>query len=219
MPRESGEILIPVDGGTLVGDLTVPASARAVVVFAHGSGSSRHSSRNRRVAEQLQEAGYATLLMDLLTDDEEREDLVTRRWRFDIALLGTRLVNAVDHLAQLDDTSALPVAAFGASTGAAAALDAAAMRPGRVQAVVSRGGRPDLAVQDLATVRSPTLLIVGGEDHMVIELNQQAASQLRADHDLAIVPGATHLFQEPGALDQVVRLSVDWLDRWIAPTG
>ncbi|MFW2513746.1 dienelactone hydrolase family protein [Demequina sp. SO4-13] len=219
MARESREIPLPVDGGVVVGDLAVPASARAVVVFAHGSGSSRHSARNRRVAEHLQEAGYATLLMDLLTDKEEREDLVTRQWRFDIALLGTRLVNAVDHLAQLGDTSGLPVAAFGASTGAAAALDAAAMRPARVRAVVSRGGRPDLATQDLSTVSSPTLLIVGGEDHVVIEFNEQAASHLRADHELVIVRGATHLFEEPGALDQVVQFSVDWLDRWIAPAG
>lgn len=215
MARDTEEIPLPVDGGVVIGDLTLPASARGVVVFAHGSGSSRRSTRNREVAAQVQQAGYGTLLMDLLTEHEEREDLVTRQWRFDIPLLGTRLVNAVDHLAGLEDTADLPIALFGASTGAAAALNAAVMRPERVRAVVSRGGRPDLTTQDLSAVRSPTLLVVGGEDPMVIDFNEDAATQLTTDHHLAIVPGATHLFEEPGALDQVVTLTVEWLDRWV----
>lgn len=215
---ESREIPLPVDGGVVVGDLALPASARGVVVFAHGSGSSRHSPRNREVAAQLHEAGYGTLLMDLLTEHEEREDLVTRQWRFDIPLLGTRLVDAVDHLRTYEDTAPLPIGLFGASTGAAAALNAAVMRPERVSAVVSRGGRPDLATEDLSAVRSPTLLVVGGDDRAVIGFNEDAAMRLTTDHHLAIVPGATHLFEEPGALDQVVQLTVDWLNRCL-PAG
>jgi putative phosphoribosyl transferase len=197
------------------GDLAVPAGARGVVLFAHGSGSSRRSSRNRYVAAGLQEGGFATLLMDLLTAEEEEVDVVTRELRFDIPLLSGRLVAAVDALDAMPGTEGLPVATFGASTGAAAALHAAAARPERVHAVVSRGGRPDLAGDDLGRVHAPTLLVVGGADPLVLDLNQQAAAQLHGPHELAVVPGATHLFEEPGALDEVIRLSVGWLHRWM----
>jgi dienelactone hydrolase len=194
----------------LEGDLVLPDGARAVVVFAHGSGSSRLSPRNRQVAEVLQEAGIGTLLMDLLTPDEGAADERTGHLRFNIDLLANRLTQAVDWIAANDSTSRLPVGCFGASTGAAAALVTAARRPDNVRAVVSRGGRPDLAGPMLALVDAPTLLIIGGRDRTVLELNRQAFDQLRCEKDLQIVPGATHLFEEPGALDKAAALARGW---------
>ena len=193
----------------LEGDLTIPDHARGVVIFAHGSGSSRHSPRNRRVAQQLQQAGLGTLLMDLLTADEEQVDLRSRELRFNIGLLARRLVGAVDWLADRFGGE-LPMGLFGASTGAAAALVAAAERPSQVAAVVSRGGRPDLAGPALDRVSAPTLLIVGGADPQVLTLNRQAAERLAAPHRLEVVPGAGHLFEEPGALEEVARLAGAW---------
>jgi dienelactone hydrolase len=207
-------VRVPVPGADLEGDLAVPEGARGVVLFAHGSGSSRRSPRNQQVAEGLQAAGYGTLLIDLLTEAEERIDARTRELRFDIGLLAGRLTAAADWLARTEE--ALPVATFGASTGAAAALITAADRPERVAAVVSRGGRPDLAGEALGRVRAPTLLVVGGADRQVLALNEQAAARLTAEHEIAVVPGATHLFEEPGALEQVVAHSVRWLDRWLS---
>jgi dienelactone hydrolase len=207
-------VRVPVPGAELAGDLVVPAGAKGVVLFAHGSGSGRHSPRNRRVAAGLQAAGYGTLLLDLLTEAEERIDARTRELRFDIGLLAGRLTAAADWLTQED--AALPIATFGASPGAAAALNTAAQRPDRVAAVISRGGRPDLAGEALGRVRAPTLLVVGGADRRVLELNQRAAAQLTAEHEIAVVPGATHLFEEPGALDHVVAHSIRWLDRWLS---
>lgn len=215
-PRQR-TVRMPVDGVTLDGDLTVPTSARGVVVFAHGSGSSRLSPRNRQVAAGLQQGGFATLLMDLLTVEEEKVDLRTRELRFDIPRLAARLTAAVDWLAHDEDTGALPVATFGASTGAAAALITAADRAERVRTVISRGGRPDLAGDALPRVAAPTLLIIGGNDPTVLELNKQAAARFTAEVDIAIVPGATHLFEEPGALETVVRLATGSLDRWFGP--
>jgi putative phosphoribosyl transferase len=183
------------------------------VLFAHGSGSGRHSPRNRYVAEELQQAGLGTLLIDLLTPEEEEIDLRTRHLRFDIRMLAERLVGGTDWLAQNPDTQSLRVGYFGASTGAGAALVAAAERPNVVGAVVSRGGRPDLAREDLPRVVAPTLLIVGGEDHPVIGMNREAMGQLRAEKELKIVPGATHLFEEPGALEDVARLAAGWFPR------
>ena len=204
-------------GVTLEGELTRPAEARGVVLFAHGSGSSRHSPRNRRVAALLNEAGLATLLIDLLTPAEEMVDLRTAHLRFDIGLLAERLVGATDWLTRDPETRDLSVGYFGASTGAGAALVAAAERPDIVGAVVSRGGRPDLAGPALARVQAPTLLIVGGNDLPVIRLNQEAFDQLRCEKRLVIVPGATHLFGEPGALDQVARLAREWFERYLVP--
>jgi putative phosphoribosyl transferase len=188
-------------------DLTVPEGGRGLVVFAHGSGSSRHSPRNRDVAARLVASGLATLLADLLTPEEEAVDVLTRQHRFDIEQLGTRVVALVDWAAAQEETAGLPVGLFGASTGAAAALVAAAARPGAVGAVVSRGGRPDLAGPVLGGVQAPTLLIVGSADPVVVDLNRQALAQLRSEHRLEIVPGATHLFEEPGALEAVASLA------------
>jgi putative phosphoribosyl transferase len=201
-------------GARLAGDLVVPDAARGVVLFAHGSGSSRHSPRNREVAEGLQGAGLGTLLMDLLTPDEERIDVRTREYRFDIPLLARRLTAAVDWLDADPSTAGLPVGTFGASTGAAAALIAAAERPERVRAVVSRGGRSDLAGDALARVAVPVLLIAGGEDETVIGIDQESAATLRLA-ERVLVPGAGHLFEEPGALQEVTRLAVEWFDRWL----
>jgi putative phosphoribosyl transferase len=183
------------------------------VLFAHGSGSSRHSPRNRYVARLLNEARLVTLLIDLLTVKEELIDMRTAQLRFDIELLAERLIDATDWLAQFPDTRQLRIGHFGASTGAAAALVAAAVRPDVVGAIVSRGGRPDLAGAALPHVRAPTLLIVGGNDGQVIELNRTALAQMRSEKQLVIVPGATHLFEEPGALDEVARLARDWFHR------
>lgn len=204
---------------TLQADLRVPAGARGLVLFAHGSGSSRKSSRNRQVAEFLGERGFATLLLDLLTAREEVVDRRTAEYRFDIPRLGPRVSAAVDWAATRADIAALPIGCFGASTGAAAALLAAAERPASVAAVVSRGGRPDLAGEALARVQAPTLLIVGGDDEPVIGLNREAMRRMRAPVDLAIVPGATHLFEEPGTLEQVAELAAAWFSRHLQTTS
>jgi len=198
----------------LQADLRLPVGARGLVVFAHGSGSSRFSPRNRQVARALVGAGFATLLMDLLTEVEAAD----RAKVFDIDLLADRLTGAIDWTADQRELATLPVGLFGASTGAAAALAAAAARPARVQAVVSRGGRPDLAGDALAAVAAPTLLIVGGRDDVVLDLNRQARRRLRAPSELAIVPGATHLFEEPGALEKVTALTIGWFERGLVPT-
>jgi putative phosphoribosyl transferase len=197
----------------LDGDLVEPPGAVGVVVFAHGSGSSRHSPRNRMVAARLQAAGYATLLMDLLTAEEEQIDDRTRTFRFDIPRLASRLVGAIRWLSERRDTGRLPAVLFGASTGAAAALIAAAEVPDQVRLVISRGGRPDLAGPVLEQVRTPTLLIVGGRDLEVLALNKAAAARLSGPVEIAVVPGATHLFEEHGALDRVVDLALDRLNR------
>ena len=206
-------VRIAAGGVVLEGDLDLPHPARGVVLFAHGSGSSRHSARNRYVAGILNEAGLATLLIDLLTLDEELIDHETARFRFDVDMLAARLVAATEWLTHDPDTRDLRVGYFGASTGAAAALIAAADRPDVVGAVVSRGGRPDLAGAALARVRAPTLLIVGGDDVPVIELNRAAFARLQCEKEFVIVPGATHLFEEPGALDEVARLARRWFER------
>jgi putative phosphoribosyl transferase len=200
----------------LQGDLVVPAAAAGVVLFAHGSGSSRHSPRNRAVATALQRRGLATLLIDLLTPEEERLEARTRHLRFDIGLLAGRLALVTGWLAEDSATAALPLGYFGASTGAAAALVAAAEQPRRVRAVVSRGGRPDLAGPVLRGVVAPTLLIVGSRDQTVLALNTSAAAELGGDHRLEVVEGATHLFEEPGALEEVARLAGDWLTTWLS---
>jgi dienelactone hydrolase len=203
-------VAIPADGVQLAGDLRLPPGAPGVVVFAHGSGSGRFSPRNRAVASFLVDAGLGTLLMDLLTSGEESVDLRTRHLRFDIGLLGRRVVATVDWLAAEPSTRDLDVGCFGASTGAAAALLAAAERPERVGAVVSRGGRPDLAGEALPRVTAPTLLIVGGRDIEVLRLNQMAVAALGGEARLEVVPGAGHLFEEPGALERVAVLARDW---------
>ena len=200
----------------LDGDLVVPGGASGIVLFAHGSGSSRHSPRNRMVATRMQAAGYATLLMDLLTPEEERVDDRTGKLRFDIPLLAARLTGAIGWLSDQSETRSLPVALFGASTGAAAALQAAAEVPELVQLVISRGGRPDLADDALERVAVPTLLIVGSRDVEVLALNQAAAARLAGPVEIAIVPGATHLFPEPGTLDRVVELALEALRRNLA---
>ena len=206
-------------GHQIEADLRVPERAIGLVLFAHGSGSSRFSSRNRAVAESLQQRGLATLLLDLLTREEERVDVRTAEFRFDIDRLGKRVIAATDWLQKREDLLSLPVGYFGASTGAAAALIAAAERPRSARAVVSRGGRPDLAGAALAKVRAPTLLIVGGHDEPVIDLNEQAKAQMKAAHvELKIVPGATHLFEEPGTLEQVEQLAGDWFARYLPTT-
>lgn len=198
-------------GETLLeGDLNLPDNARGLVVFAHGSGSSRFSPRNRYVANVMNEAGLATLLFDLLTSDEEFVDQSTREFRFDIDLLSERMRATIDWLSSQPSVADLPIGLFGASTGAAAALNVAASRPQRVAAVVSRGGRPDLAMASLPHVTAPTLLIVGGNDPVVIDLNQQAADKLVASHELYIVSGATHLFEEPGKLEEAAGKARDW---------
>jgi dienelactone hydrolase len=199
------------------GDLVVPQRALGLVVFAHGSGSSRFSGRNRAVAQTLEDAGFATLLLDLLTQQEDAIDLRTREYRFDIDRLGHRVVAAIDWAVSDPDVAALPIACFGASTGAAAALIAAAERPEVVRAVISRGGRPDLAGDALSRVHTPTLLIVGGADDVVIDLNRLARQRMRAAHvELELVPGATHLFEEPGTLEEVSRLALTWCQRYLS---
>ena len=195
---------------TLEGALRIPEGATGLVLFAHGSGSSRHSPRNRYVAQSLNEGGLATLLIDLLTSAEEREDDRTARLRFNIRLLAHRVIGVSDWLLQNTSTKHLRIGYFGASTGAAAALEAAAERPSEIGAVVSRGGRPDLALPVLGRVKAATLLVVGGRDSAVIEMNREAFEHLQTEKRLEIVPGATHLFEEPGALKQVARLARDW---------
>jgi putative phosphoribosyl transferase len=217
--REGGERAVEVPAGPveLAGNLCVPEEAGGVVLFAHGSGSGRHSPRNRHVARVLGEAGLATLLIDLLTPDEEEADRESGHLRFDVGLLARRLAGATHWLRQNPDTRDLPVGYFGASTGAGAALIAAAERPREVGAVVSRGGRPDLAGDTLPLVEAPTLLIVGSDDEPVIRMNEEALGRLRAEKRLEIVPGAGHLFEEPGTLEEVARLAAGWFTRHLAP--
>jgi putative phosphoribosyl transferase len=203
-------VLAPVDSLNLEGILSVPTAARGVVLFAHGSGSSRHSPRNRYVADILNESGLATLLIDLLTEDEQEVDLQTAHLRFDVPLLARRLEGITEWLVEHPEVQGLDLGHFGASTGAAAALVAAAELPELVRAVVSRGGRPDLAGPSLAAVEAPTLLIVGGADTAVIDLNRRAMAHLQCEKELNIIPGATHLFEEPGALQKVAQLARDW---------
>ena len=212
------ERLVRIEAGSVLleGNLSLPEGARGIVLFAHGSGSSRLSPRNRHVAKLLNQARLATLLVDLLSPEEEAVDLRTAQLRFNIGLLAERLVGITDWLVREPDTQPLRIGYFGASTGAAAALVAATERPKMVRAVVSRGGRPDLAGPALAHVEAPTLLIVGGNDLLVIELNRAALVQLRSEKRLVIVPGATHLFEEPGALDEVARLAREWFERYLA---
>ena len=213
LKMEEGAVRVTAGTATLDGNLTIPKGALAVVLFAHGSGSSRYSPRNLLVARLLNEAKLATLLVDLLTPDEEEIDVHTAHLRFDIDVLAERLAGATEWLIQYAKTSRLPIGYFGASTGAAAALVAAARQPEAVDAVVSRGGRPDLAGNALEHVRAPTLLIVGENDPLVIDLNIAAYAQLRCEKHLVIVPGATHLFEEHGALEQVARVAREWFER------
>lgn len=208
---------ISVGVAALNGDLRLPRRARGLVIFAHGSGSSRFSARNRQVAEFLDGQGFATLLLDLLTPEEEAVDVRTRQYRFDIERLGPRVSAAADWAHRQTALRALAVGCFGASTGAAAALIGAADRPRTIRAVVSRGGRPDLAGVALPRVEAPTLLIVGGNDEPVIEMNREAMRQMRAHVELEIVPGATHLFEEAGTLEQVERLAAGWFARYLPP--
>jgi len=211
--RDEGLVRVDADGVTLEGNLLIPSSATGVVLFAHGSGSSRFSSRNRFVAGELRAGGMATLLIDLLTAEEERVDLRTAQLRFDIALLARRLAGASEWLANDERTSDMRVGLFGASTGGGAALVAAAQRPDRIAAVVSRGGRPDLAGDALPDVKAPTLLIVGGDDVPVIAMNREAYDRMTCERKIEIVPGASHLFEEPGTLEAVARLARDWFAR------
>ena len=210
------EIRLSAGRATLDGNLTIVDQATALVLFAHGSGSSRHSPRNQFVARTLNDAGLATLLFDLLTPEEELVDTRTAELRFDIDLLAKRLVHATKWAKRQEQTRDLPVGYFGSSTGGGAALVAAAKLPDDVDAVVSRGGRPDLAGAALPKVQAPTLLIVGGQDDIVIELNEQARDQMRCEVKLEIIPGATHLFEEPDALEQVAKLASDWFINHIA---
>ncbi len=212
---EARPVRIGINGKWLEGDLVLPHDARGLVLFAHGSGSSRFSPRNRFVAGVLNDAKLATLLVDLLTREEERVDDRTAQLRFDIGMLAERVVAVTDALETDTETAALPIGYFGASTGAAAALVAAAQRSNIVRAVVSRGGRPDLAGPALPYVRAPTLLVVGGEDHEVIRLNRAAAADLRCEKRTVIIPRATHLFEEPGALENVSRLAREWFDTYL----
>lgn len=209
-------VFIPSGTAKLEGELILPNEASGIVLFAHGSGSSRHSPRNQYVARVIREATVGTLLFDLLTKEEENIDLVTRHLRFDINLLAKRLMDATAWLKDLPDTQRLKIGYFGASTGGGAALVAAAELGERVGAVVSRGGRPDLAGEALPRVKSPTLLIVGGLDDVVIDLNQAAYEQLQCEKELKIVPGATHLFEEPGALEEVARLAAAWFQTYLS---
>jgi putative phosphoribosyl transferase len=201
-------------GVELLGDLEVPPKATGLVVFAHGTGSSRFSPRNRLVAQVLRDDGFATLLLDLLTADEEQTDLRTREFRFDVGLLADRVLSALDRMREHDAVEGLPVGLFGASTGAAAALIAAAGDQS-VRAVVSRGGRPDLAGDALHDVEAPTLMVVGERDPRIIEANHQAIRELAAPHRIVVIPGATHLFEEPGALEQVAELAAAWFKEYV----
>jgi putative phosphoribosyl transferase len=216
MRTQTIEVAIATDNVHLQGLLAMPYAATGIVAFAHGSGSSRFSGRNQRVAKGLNQAGLATLLFDLLTTEENERDIVSAEYRFNIELLTERLVGAVKWLNHHKETSALHVGLFGASTGAAAALQAAAELGKKVSAVVSRGGRPDLAgAEALSRVESPTLLLVGGLDHVVIDLNREAENLLHCKKELVIIPGATHLFEEPGTLEEIERLSAAWFTRYL----
>jgi len=213
--QEENLVSIPVHSICLQGNLNLPKAAQGIVLFAHGSGSSRHSPRNRFVAQVLQKGGLGTLLIDLLTEEEEAIDLQTRQLRFNINLLAKRLAAVTDWLLQNEKTRLLPIGYFGASTGAAAALVAATQHPQFVKAIVSRGGRPDLAGSILSQIQAPTLLIVGGNDVPVIEMNQFALAQLQSEKQLKIVPRATHLFEEAGALEEVARLAREWFQYYL----
>lgn len=216
MPSQKAQNLIaeiPSGRIELEGELNIPARAEGIVLFAHGSGSSRHSPRNQFVARTIRDAGVGTLLFDLLTREEENIDIRTRHLRFDIGLLAERLIDATTWLHQMPDTADLKVGYFGSSTGGGAALVAAANLGNEIGAVVSRGGRPDLAGNALPLVTAPTLLIVGGFDYPVIEMNQEAYAMLRCDKELKIIPGATHLFEEPGTLEQVAHLAAEWFQQ------
>jgi dienelactone hydrolase len=220
VPQQGQEFTVTILAGQvpLTGDLVIPKEAIGLILFAHGSGSSRISPRNRYVAHILQQAGLATLLMDLLTPLEAAEDLRTTQFRFDIPLLAERLTKVVDWCQQFPGIKEpLPLGLFGASTGAAAALVTAANRSNKVKGVVSRGGRPDLASSSLSQVQAPTLLIVGGQDHTVLEINQIALAQIQSEKRLSIIPGATHLFEERGALEEVARLASQWFRHYLAP--
>ena len=210
MPGLERDVQLRASGVVIQGTFAVPPEPVGIVLFAHGSGSGRFSTRNRFVADVLRQGALATLLVDLLTSEEDAVDQLTREFRFDIPRLADRLIGAIDWLGEQPEAATLPVGLFGASTGGGAALIASARRPDRVLAVVSRGGRPDLAGDALPAVRAPTLLIVGGDDRSVIELNRQAMAFMKARVELEIVPGATHLFEEPGTLEEVARLARDW---------
>jgi dienelactone hydrolase len=212
------DVAIDIGAASLKGSLAIPEQARGLVIFAHGSGSGRHSPRNRAVAAELNAAGLATLLFDLLTPDEEARDRHTAQLRFDIRLLTRRLLAAVDWAARQPETAHLAIGLFGASTGGAAALMAAAESPA-VRAVVLRGARPDLAADALSRVTAPTLMIVGGADLLVLELNRRACAQMAAECELQVIPGATHLFEEPGALETVSRLATEWFTRHLSGRG
>jgi putative phosphoribosyl transferase len=214
--QDEGLVRIEVGKITLEGNLIVPQHATGVVLFAHGSGSGRFSSRNRYVAEQLRSGRLGTLLIDLLTEEEEQVDMRTAHLRFDIELLAQRLAGAAKWLGVQEETRRLKVGLFGASTGGGAALVAAARLPDRVGAVVSRGGRPDLAGEALPHVKAPTLLIVGGNDLPVIAMNREAYDRMSCERKLEIIPGATHLFEEPGTLEQVARLAREWFQKYLA---
>ena len=218
MPQSAvaDSVIIPVPGGRIAADLRCPDRALGLVLFAHGSGSSRFSRRNRAVAEHLERHRFATLLVDLLTREEEAVDVYTAQHRFDIPLLGERVMVATDWVAHRRDVNALPLGYFGASTGAAAALIGAAERPASVHAVVSRGGRPDLAGEALPRVQAPTRLIVGSNDEPVIEMNRDAMRHMHALVELEIVRDATHLFEEPGTLEEVMRLATEWFARYLS---
>jgi putative phosphoribosyl transferase len=218
-PAVHESVRIEAPAVTLDGDLRLPERAGGLVIFAHGSGSSRFSRRNRAVAGALESGGFATLLLDLLTREEERIDERTAEYRFDVDLLGRRVIGASDWVQARPDLHHLPIAFFGASTGAAAALIAAAARPDVARAVISRGGRPDLADDALPRVQAPTLLIVGSNDEPVIELNKEAMHRMRAPVHLEIVEGASHLFEEPGALEEVARLATDWCRSYLVPAS
>jgi dienelactone hydrolase len=219
MDEMTAEIAVSIPPKNLAGDLAVCEAAPGVILFAHGSGSSRHSVRNRRVAHVLQQAGFSTLLLDLLTSAEEEIDVRTAQFRFDIPLLAGRLIDAIDWLKTQDATKDLPIALFGASTGAAAALVAASRRSAEIAAVVSRGGRPDLAGAALTQVQAPTLFIVGGEDHAVMPLNREALARLQCRKTFSIVPGATHLFEEPGTLEEVSMMARQWFVTYLRQRG
>ena len=215
MIHQKTAVKIPVGSVVLEGNLTVPSGAKGVVLFAHGSGSSRFSPRNQHVAKFFNAQKIGTLLFDLLTNEEDQEDIETAEYRFNINLLAERLIGATEWLNKDPDTKNIVFGYFGASTGAAAALIAAAKLPNDIAAVVSRGGRPDLAANYLPRVVAPTLLLVGGLDTVVIELNRQAMEQMSAEKKLVIIPGATHLFEEPGKLEEVAKLSTDWFLRYL----
>jgi len=214
---EHSMVKIAVDSVEVEGILSVPTDVRGMVLFAHGSGSTHRSPRNRQVADVLNEGGIGTLLIDLLTPDEQQVDFQTARLRFDIPFLAGRLTDITDWVRDRRELNKIPFGLFGASTGAAAALLTAVERPDVVRAVVSRGGRPDLALDALEKVDAPTLLIVGGDDTAVIELNRRAMARMHCTHELKIIPGATHLFEEPGTLEVVAKLARDWFGLWLTP--